>query len=128
MLRRRERRLPFAIPILMRSAQSCSETPSNGCTLDVTSNGARVQLQSDWEIGDVIWVERRGKRCQFRVVWMGARGAAKQRQIGIECLESYFDWGVDLPQEPDVVIDNTEFDYDVRRTRTINSRRRRFWN
>jgi hypothetical protein len=60
-------------------------------------------LQSDWEVGEVIWVERRGKRAQFRVVWVGEAGSAKQRQIGIVCIEPEFDWGVELPSQPDAI-------------------------
>jgi len=108
MSRRRERRTPMAMPIVMHQASAPATTPSSGCTLDLTSKGARVQLQSDWEAGELIWVERHGKRAQFRVVWVGEAGTAKQRQIGIECVEPEFDWGVPLAQEPDVMIDESE--------------------
>lgn len=98
MSRRRERRTAVAMPVIMQPAQQAAPSLS-GCTLDVTHRGARIQLQSDWEAGELIWVERRGKRAQFRVVWVGEAGTAKQRQIGIECVDPAFDWGMELPRE-----------------------------
>lgn len=104
MSRRREKRTAVAMPILMdNERQSPTGTLRSGVTLDVTSRGARVQLQSDWQVGELIWVERQNKRAQFRVVWVGGRGAAKQQQIGIQCVEPEFDWGVPLTKEHDVI-------------------------
>ena len=92
------------MPVLMDSErQRSTGTLRSAVTLDVTSRGARVQLQSDWQVGEVIWVERQGKRARFRVMWVGAQGAAKQQQIGIECVEPEFDWGVPLEKEEDVI-------------------------
>jgi PilZ domain len=104
MSRRREKRTAVAMPILMdNERQIPGATLRSGVTLDVTSRGARVQLQSDWKIGEMIWVERQNKRAQFRVVWVGTRGAAKQQQIGIECVEPEFDWGVPLAKQDDTL-------------------------
>src|ERR1051325_4752795 len=99
MSRRRERRTAVAMPVVMQPTSSEAPQSLSGCTLDVTQRGARIQLQSDWEAGELIWVERHGKRAQFRVVWVGEAGTAKQRQIGIECVDPAFDWGVELPRE-----------------------------
>jgi len=104
MSRRREKRTSVAMPVLMdRGAEGADFLPTNAVTLDVTSRGARVQLQSDWAVGEVIWVERQSKRAQFRVVWVGDQGSAKQQQIGIECVEPEFDWGIPLLIEDDIV-------------------------
>ena len=104
MSRRREKRTSVAMPLLMDAgATAANPVPKNAVTLDVTSRGARVQLQSDWEVGELIWVERHGKRAQFRVVWVENQGIAKQQQIGIECVETEFDWGIRLPKEDDVL-------------------------
>jgi|SRR5579864_4097732 len=104
MSRRREKRTAVAMPILMDNERTNpGATLRSGVTLDVTSRGARVQLQSDWKIGEMIWVERQNKRARFRVVWVGAQGAAKQQQIGIECVEPEFDWGVPLNEGEDVL-------------------------
>lgn len=104
MSRRREKRTAVAMPILMdNERQNPDATLRSGVTLDVTSRGARVQLQSDWKIGETIWVERQNKRARFRVVWVGAQGAAKQQQIGIECVEPEFDWGIPLDKEEDAL-------------------------
>ena len=106
MSRRRERRTTLALPIVAHSSskRKKSSLPNTGCTLDVTPRGARLHIQSDWKVGELIWVERGGKRGQFRVCWVGEPGAAKQRQIGIECVDSRFDWGVPLPEEPDQAV------------------------
>ena len=104
MSRRREKRTSVAMPLLMDAGiDAGNPLPKNAVTLDVTSRGARVQLQSDWEAGELIWVERHGKRAQFRVVWVGDQGSAKQKQIGIECVELEFDWGIPLSKEDDAL-------------------------
>jgi len=104
MSRRREKRTSVAMPLLLDAgAGAVNPVPRNAVTLDVTSRGAPVQLQSDWKIGELIWVERHGKRAQFRVVWVESEGVAKQQQIGIECVESEFDWGIPLSKEQDVL-------------------------
>lgn len=104
MSKRREKRISVAMPLLIDACMGAANPlPKNAVTLDVTSRGARVQLQSDWEVGELIWVERHSKRAQFRVVWVENQGIAKQQQIGIECVESEFDWGVPLIVEDDIL-------------------------
>ena len=98
MSKRRARRVPVAMPIVLRTRGG---DPAAACTLDVTRAGARVQLGSRWNLGETIWVERRGRRAQFRVVWVGEDDSDHRGQIGIECVDRSFDWGVPLPYEPD---------------------------
>jgi len=112
--KRREKRAPIAMPINMeRASHSKPPAPTTGVTLDLTSKGARVQLQSDWQVGELIWVERRGLRAKFRVVWVGDAGSARQNQIGIECTEPEFDWGVPLAREEDSLSPKPSPDLDI---------------
>ena len=66
-----------------------------------------MQMQSDWVRGELVWVLRHGARGQFRVVWVKGTDD-RERQIGIECIEVSFDWGVSLSHEADIVVDLSE--------------------
>ena len=67
-----------------------------------------MQLQARWGVGELVWVERHSKGAQFRVVWVSERGVAGQAQIGLECIEPRFDWGMKFSPEADIAIDYSE--------------------
>jgi hypothetical protein len=57
-------------------------------TLDVSASGARVAgFRTAVRVGEVIAVQYRHYKADFRVAWVGERGTARHEQIGIEYLE-----------------------------------------
>jgi hypothetical protein len=71
-------------------------------TYDVSRRGARLDgAPCIIDRASVIEVQHRGKRAQFRVVWMGGFGSQQHAQAGIQCLEQdRCIWGVPLPGRP----------------------------
>src|SRR5438270_6796759 len=58
-------------------------------TLDVSPRGARLAgFRAAVSIGDIVGVQYRLQKSQFRVAWIGRPGAAKSDQIGIEYLDA----------------------------------------
>ena len=57
-------------------------------TLDVSAHGARLAgFRAALSAGDIVGVQYRLQKSQFRVAWVGRPGSAKSDQIGIEYLE-----------------------------------------
>ncbi len=67
-------------------------------TLDITSSGARVGgMRVLLNARDVVWLQCRHRKAQFRVVWTGRPGGAREHQVGIECVEQMRNiWGLEL--------------------------------
>ncbi len=67
-------------------------------TLDITSSGARVGgLRVLLNPHEVIWLQCRHRKAQFRVIWTGRPGGAREHQVGIECIEEMHNiWGLEL--------------------------------
>ncbi|HVP43220.1 MAG TPA: PilZ domain-containing protein [Terriglobales bacterium] len=70
-------------------------------TLDITSSGARVGgMRVLLNSREVVWVQCRHRKAQFRVVWTGRPGGAREHQVGIECIEeARHIWGLELAGE-----------------------------
>lgn len=70
-------------------------------TLDITSSGARVGgMRVLLNARDVVWLQCRHRKSQFRVVWTGRPGGSREHQVGIECIEAERNiWGLELEGE-----------------------------
>ncbi len=70
-------------------------------TLDLTSSGARVGgMRVLLNTRDVVWVQCRHRKSQFRIVWTGRPGGSRDHQVGIESVEHGRNiWGLELEDE-----------------------------
>lgn len=70
-------------------------------TLDLTSSGARVGgMRVLLNSRDIVWLQCRHRKAQFRVVWTGRPGGSREHQLGIECVEKMRNiWGLELEGE-----------------------------
>ena len=85
--RRRTPRKMAAVPVKVRAAGAQAK-PMMACTLDISAEGARLNL-AGWtpEAGEIINVERGTEKSMFRIAWVGEPGGQRRGQIGIQCVE-----------------------------------------
>lgn len=85
--RRKKPRKIAAITVKVRGT-SPKAKPIAACTLDISAEGARLNLPS-WspEAGEIINVERGTEKSMFRVAWVGDPKNGRRGQIGVQCLE-----------------------------------------
>jgi hypothetical protein len=85
--RRKRPRKMAAVPVKVRGTGAQAK-PIVACTLDISSEGARLNL-AGWtpEPGEIINVERGTEKSMFRIAWVGDPGTARRGQVGIQCLE-----------------------------------------
>ena len=85
--RRRKPRKMAAVPVKVRGT-SAQAKPIMACTLDISAEGARLNVPG-WtpEAGEIINVERGSEKSMFRIAWVGDPTTARRGQIGIQCLE-----------------------------------------
>jgi hypothetical protein len=61
-------------------------TSEQACTLNITSNGARIAgLKHTPNVGDFLEVQRGAKRDVFRIVWVGEEYTDTEGQVGVVC-------------------------------------------
>jgi PilZ domain-containing protein len=85
--RRRKPRKPAAVPVKLRGTGPQAR-PTVACTLDISSEGARLNV-AGWAVepGEIINVERGTEKSMFRIAWVGDPNTPRRGQIGIQCLE-----------------------------------------
>jgi len=85
--RRRKPRKMAAMTVKVRGTAPQAK-PIVACTLDISAEGARLNLPG-WtpEAGEIINVERGTEKSMFRVAWVGSPADGRRGQIGIQCLE-----------------------------------------
>jgi hypothetical protein len=85
--RRKKPRKIAAVPVKVRGTDPQAR-PAMACTLDISSEGARLNLPG-WNLqpGEIINVERGTEKSMFRIAWVGAPNTERRGQIGIQCLE-----------------------------------------
>lgn len=97
MSRRRVVRNKMAVPIKMLVTEPDGSVRTLlGCTLDASSAGARLGgVHDPLELGQIVVLQYRHRRCQFLVRWIGKQGTSSATQIGLECLEPGKNiWGI----------------------------------
>jgi hypothetical protein len=85
--RRRRPRKTAVVTVKVRATDRQAK-PMAACTLDISSEGARLNL-SGWTPapGEIINVERGTEKSMFRIAWIGDPSTGRRGQIGIQCLE-----------------------------------------
>jgi PilZ domain-containing protein len=85
--RRRKPRKLAVVPVKVRGTHPQAK-PIVACTLDISADGARLNLPG-WtpEQGEIINVERGSEKSMFRIAWIGDPATGRRGQIGIQCLE-----------------------------------------
>src|SRR5205823_13746404 len=80
--RKRPRRMAV-VPVKVRSTEPQAR-PIAACTLDISTDGARLNI-SGWAPapGDIINVERGAEKALFRIDWVGDPGAGRRGQVRI---------------------------------------------
>jgi hypothetical protein len=79
-------------------------------TLDVTSNGVRLgAVRRPLEVGNVVVIQYRQHRAEFRVIWIKPLGSSTELQVGLEADVQRDLWGLDTssknrPQTASTVI------------------------
>ncbi len=99
---RRKLRLKMVVPVRIWGTDVEGKPFSQlAHTLDITSSGARLGgMRVLLNARDVVWLQCRHRKAQFRVVWTGRPGGAREHQVGIECIESERSiWGLELDAE-----------------------------
>ena len=80
---RRERRLHIAIPVKVFATGRTSDAQTC-CTYDISTSGARlVAPRGVRDVGQIISLQRLGRRAAYKVVWIGKPGTSRQGQVGI---------------------------------------------
>jgi PilZ domain len=77
-------------------------------TLDVTENSARLGgLKMLLDLGEVIEIQRGGRKAKFEVYWMGTPGTELEGQAGVRGVgPTKSIWSIHLPaDQPDIAID-----------------------
>jgi PilZ domain-containing protein len=84
--RRRKPRKLAVVPVKVRGTDAQAK-PIMACTLDISAEGARLNL-SGWtpEAGEIINVERGTEKSMFRVAWIGDAATGRRGQIGLQCV------------------------------------------
>lgn len=78
------------INVALRVKVATQETMTDGimaCTYDVSAIGARITgINTKFQIGQVLWVQRNTKRARYTVHWIGEKGTPQQGQLGLALL------------------------------------------
>jgi hypothetical protein len=85
--KRHEKRLHLAVPVKVFPDVNSLES-QNCCTYEISTNGARLVAPPGIKnVGQIIWVQRQGRRARYKVAWIGEAGTSLEGQVGVENLE-----------------------------------------
>ena len=99
---RRKLRLKMVVPVRIWGTDVDGKPFSQlAHTLDITSSGARVGgMRVLLNSREVVWLQCRHRKAQFRIVWTGRPGGSRDHQVGIECIEQLRNiWGLEMEGE-----------------------------
>jgi hypothetical protein len=86
---RRERRIHIAVPVKV-FADAASLDFQTCCTYEISTIGARlVAPLGIKEPGQLILLQRHGRRAKYKVVWVGKPDTSEAGQVGVECMEPH---------------------------------------
>jgi hypothetical protein len=83
----KEERLRIALPIKV-SLDLVGKITQWTCTYEISRHGVRLQgAKGITTVGQKIWVQRKSRRAEYRVIWIGQPGTNQAEQVGAECCE-----------------------------------------
>lgn len=86
---RRESRIHIAVPVKV-FADAASPDFQTCCTYEISTIGARlVAPLGIKEPGQVILLQRHGRRAKYKVIWVGKPDTTEAGQVGVESLEPH---------------------------------------
>jgi hypothetical protein len=84
---RREQRLHIAVPVKVYADLKTTDSQTC-CTYEISLVGVRlVAPQGITQVGQVVSLQRHGRRARFKVIWIGKPGTPHEGQVGVETLE-----------------------------------------
>jgi hypothetical protein len=96
--RRRQPRVSVELPVKIWGVDANSRPFTQAASVrTISGRGATLQgVQVQLKPGNIIDLQYRGNKAQFRVVWMGKSGTELQGEVGIESISSDVQlWEVD---------------------------------
>ncbi len=99
--RRREHRISVDLPVTISGKDANSQPFTHAASLrTVSGRGATLQgVGAKLKPGDVVDLQYKGTRAQFRVVWLGKPGTEMQGEVGVEGLSADVQlWDIDSPR------------------------------
>jgi len=84
---RREQRLHIAVPVKVYADLKTTDSQTC-CTYEISLIGVRlVAPQGITQVGQVVSLQRHGRRARYKVIWIGNPGTPHEGQVGVETLE-----------------------------------------
>jgi hypothetical protein len=84
---RREQRLHIAVPVKVFSDLKTADSQTC-CTYEISLIGVRlVAPQGITQVGQMVSLQRQGRRARYKVIWIGKPGTPHEGQVGVEVLE-----------------------------------------
>jgi len=96
--RRRQPRVFVELPVQIWGMDAHNRPFTQPASLrSISGRGATLQgVTAQLKVGDVVDVQYKGNKGQFRVVWLGQPGTKKQGEVGIESLsKDVLLWDID---------------------------------
>jgi hypothetical protein len=84
---RREHRLHIAVPVKVFADLKTAESQTC-CTYEISLIGVRLVAPNGiTQVGQVVSLQRHGRRARYKVIWIGKPGTPHEGQVGVEALE-----------------------------------------
>jgi len=101
MYRRKRNRVKMVLGVRL-AGRGADGTPFDllTCTLDISLNGVRIggADRLSLRIGDVVELNRKNRKANFRVRWVGERGSKSTGHVGLQAIDAPPEfWGLELP-------------------------------
>jgi hypothetical protein len=96
--RRRQPRVFVELPVQIWGMDAHNRPYTQPASLrTISGRGATLQgVSAQLKVGDVVDVQYKGNKAQFRVIWLGQHGTETQGEIGIENLnKDVLLWDID---------------------------------
>ena len=93
-----EKRVQIVLPVRLHKSNQPRSIWDTACTYDISVGGARLTgMLKQYEVNEVITLERGKYRADFRVAWVGCEGTPLHRQMGVQLLDREKQiWDIDL--------------------------------
>jgi hypothetical protein len=86
---RTEKREFIALPVRATGIDADGNTfRSPVCTLDLSSNGARIHGLRDLSVGQTLTLEYQNNKVRYEVVWTGVPGTPRAGQAGLRRIDT----------------------------------------